>query len=663
MDTQRQFLQAYEYLCHIGEAKEWIEDVIEMQIPPIVELEQALRDGVTLAEIVQKLKPEKRYRIFRNPRLQFRHSDNIAIFFDYLAEVELPDLFRFELVDLYEKKNIPKVIYCIHALSWLLFRKGIVGFRIGNLVGQLQFQDHELEAMQKGLDKSGVSMPNFSGMSAKFCEEPEPEPEPVESEEDRIGRELFESEASITDLQAQIRGALHRLKLGDSMQELWDSEQWLVDLQSRIRGTWAREVSEYRLEMQRFATRLQSRARGFLVRAYLNSEEVYWQDRQPQIMIVQRLVRARKARKNVQYLKSKLQRNNHGVRSFQAAIRGALERWRVGDQYHETRQSERHVEMLQAAIRGALARRQVDDQFAGSKEAEAQVEVLQAAVRGMLQRRVQQADRTSLRQQETFITTIQAAARAALIRKEITEVQEQLTHSEPRWCRLQALMRAQAVRKVLHAQRSHLEAASGMTIALQSHSRGHLERRRLSALKTALADRTEQVLKLQSSSRGHLLRRKHHADLEALESRTASIVALQSAIRASTFRDQTYHVLCSLNEHEERVVELQSLARAVLLRCEIGGLLSQLEDTEDSIVDLQAFARGFVIRSQFAAKQKHYKENMQKVVKLQSFVRGRQQGEAYKSLTSGTNPPVGTIKNFVHLLNDSDFDFDEEIGK
>jgi Ras GTPase-activating-like protein IQGAP2/3 len=28
---------------------------------------------------------------------------------------------------------------------------------------------------------------------------------------------------------------------------------------------------------------------------------------------------------------------------------------------------------------------------------------------------------------------------------------------------------------------------------------------------------------------------------------------------------------------------------------------------------------------------------------------------------SGKNPPVGTVKNFVHLLNDSDFDFDEEI--
>ena len=66
MDKQRQFLQAYEYLCHIGEAKEWIEDIIHKPIPPIVQLEEALRDGVTLAEVVQALRPELHLRIFRN---------------------------------------------------------------------------------------------------------------------------------------------------------------------------------------------------------------------------------------------------------------------------------------------------------------------------------------------------------------------------------------------------------------------------------------------------------------------------------------------------------------------------------------------------------------------------------------------------------------------
>jgi hypothetical protein len=47
-------------------------------------------------------------------------------------------LFIFELTDLYDKKNIPKVIYCIHALSHLLAKKGL-GPHIKNLLGKLTF--------------------------------------------------------------------------------------------------------------------------------------------------------------------------------------------------------------------------------------------------------------------------------------------------------------------------------------------------------------------------------------------------------------------------------------------------------------------------------------------------------------------------------------------
>jgi len=325
MDQQRQFLQAYEYLCHIGEAKEWIEDIIQKPIPPIVELEEALRDGVTLAEVVEALNPDRYHRIFRHPKLQFRHSDNIAIFFRYLEEVELPDLFWFELVDLYDKKNIPKVIYCIHALSWLLFRKGIVSFRIGNLVGQLQFEDHEVEAVQKGLDRAGISLPNFSGMGASFGAEPE------ETEEERIDRELGEHEGTIADFQSQIRGAMLRLRLGNTMQDLWDAENWLVVLQSIIRGDFARQIFHYRLDMRRFAINLQSSARGYLARSRLQENECYWQEREPMVLLLQSLLRGRRARAETQSIKVQAQKHEHGIKQFQAAIRGAMKRQEICD--------------------------------------------------------------------------------------------------------------------------------------------------------------------------------------------------------------------------------------------------------------------------------------------------------------------------------------------
>ncbi|KAF4631230.1 hypothetical protein G7Y89_g6906 [Cudoniella acicularis] len=486
MDKQRQFLQAYEYLCHIGEAKEWIEDILQRQIPPIVQLEEALRDGVTLAEIVDSLYPERRLRIFRSPKLQFRHSDNIAIFFRFLAEVELPDLFRFELIDLYEKKNIPKVIYCIHALSWLLFRKGIVDFRIGNLVGQLEFEHHELEAMQKGLDKAGVSMPSFGNMGADFGVEPtpEPEPEPVESEEDRIDRELGENELAIVDLQAQMRGAAARMRLTEVMHGLWDSEEMLIDLQSRIRGDFSRQIAEYRLNMRKFAVNLQSGARGFLVRQRQSNQESFWKSREGDILKLQNLVRAKKARDEVRMMKSQLRHEEVGVRELQANIRGFLSRKALAAQKQETKTLAGPVKDLQAAIRGMLLRNLIAD------------------------------DHEDLYRQESSISAIQAFGRAMLTRSQISRQREALEASTPIWRALQAMSRGQAVRVGIQATKDEFKSHSLEVTTLQAFIRAGAVRQEVADTLSGLQQHEQSVLDIQNLVRGMLLRRRVAADYE-----------------------------------------------------------------------------------------------------------------------------------------------------
>ncbi|RCI02950.1 hypothetical protein CU098_004255, partial [Rhizopus stolonifer] len=160
MDKQRTNLLAYEYLCHIGEAKEWIEDCLQDEIDPITKLEETMRNGIVLARLANWFAPGTAPKIFQDSKLQFRHSDNINYFFDALEMIKLPQIFWFELTDLYEKKNIPKVIYCIHALSHLLARRNMAP-NIKNLLGQLQFTNEELMATQRHLDMSGVPMPNF----------------------------------------------------------------------------------------------------------------------------------------------------------------------------------------------------------------------------------------------------------------------------------------------------------------------------------------------------------------------------------------------------------------------------------------------------------------------------------------------------------------------
>lgn len=633
MDKQRQFLQAYEYLCHIGEAKEWIEDVLQRQIPPIIQLEEALRDGVTLAEIVESLYPERRIRIFRSPKLQFRHSDNIATFFRLLAEVELPDLFRFELIDLYEKKNIPKVIYCIHALSWLLFRKGILDFRIGNLVGQLQFEHHELEATQKGLDKAGISMPSFGNMGADFGvePEPEPEPEPVESEEDRIDRELGENEMTIVDLQAQIRAGAVRMRLGETMQQLWDSEEMVVELQSLIRGDFARQISEYRLNMRKFAINLQSGARGFLVRQRQLSKESFWKTHEGDILKLQNLIRAKKARSEVQNTRSELRQSSNDVQELQANIRGFLSRRRLATQKQETKTVAGPVKDLQAAIRGMMLRKAVAD------------------------------DHEVLWNEESSISAIQAFSRAMLARTKLAKQQKALEASTPIWRALQAVGRGNILRAQVKLTKQELHSYSPQFAQIQALVRAAACRKEFSSTLSALESEQPSILELQSRIRSMILRQKVADDHEILFSQTQQITQLQAIVRAGLQRQQVGNVLDELATHTAAIIQLQALSRAVLVRNDIGTLLSELEDEEESIVELQAAAKAMIVRAKFAEKQRFFKQNMEKVVKIQSFIRGRLQGEAYKSLTTGKNPPVNTVKNFVHLLNDSDFDFNEEI--
>lgn len=54
-DTQRHLLRAYEYLCHVGEAQQWIEGCLGEELGfGVVEMEECLRNGVVLAKLARQ---------------------------------------------------------------------------------------------------------------------------------------------------------------------------------------------------------------------------------------------------------------------------------------------------------------------------------------------------------------------------------------------------------------------------------------------------------------------------------------------------------------------------------------------------------------------------------------------------------------------------------
>lgn len=66
------------------------------EIHPILELEESLRDGVVLAKLARVFFPELVPKIFEATKLQFRHSDNINRFFQFIQKINLPDVHPFQ---------------------------------------------------------------------------------------------------------------------------------------------------------------------------------------------------------------------------------------------------------------------------------------------------------------------------------------------------------------------------------------------------------------------------------------------------------------------------------------------------------------------------------------------------------------------------------------
>jgi Ras GTPase-activating-like protein IQGAP2/3 len=62
-DTQRHLIHAYEYLCHVGEAQQWIEGCLGEELGfGVVEMEDGLRNGIVLAKLVRAFQGEDAVR-------------------------------------------------------------------------------------------------------------------------------------------------------------------------------------------------------------------------------------------------------------------------------------------------------------------------------------------------------------------------------------------------------------------------------------------------------------------------------------------------------------------------------------------------------------------------------------------------------------------------
>ncbi|XP_069481247.1 ras GTPase-activating-like protein IQGAP1 isoform X2 [Ambystoma mexicanum] len=139
------------------------------------------------------------------------------------------------------------------------------------------------------------------------------------------------------------------------------------------------------------------------------------------------------------------------------------------------------------------------------------------------------------------------------------------------------------------------------------------------------------ITKLQARCRGCLMRRKFRSRMDFLKKQGPAITCIQSHFRGHKQRKAYQDRLQYLNDHSDDVVKIQSMVRM------------------------------HQARKRYKDRLKYFKDHMNDVVKIQAFIRANKARDDYKTLINAENPPMAVVRKFVHLLDQSDQDFQEEL--
>ncbi|KAK0425895.1 hypothetical protein QR680_009444 [Steinernema hermaphroditum] len=163
MDEKRETRRARDYLCRLHEVCSWLAQCLpdDCEVPPVLELEQNLSNGVLLARLAHGFAPDEvpLHKIFDFDQKKYHstgklysHTDNIMHWRRALLSVHFPEIAIPETVDIYEGRNL-QTIFCLYALAIHLFRLRKTP-SIRNQTGNVDFSPAEVDAIKERLRNS-----------------------------------------------------------------------------------------------------------------------------------------------------------------------------------------------------------------------------------------------------------------------------------------------------------------------------------------------------------------------------------------------------------------------------------------------------------------------------------------------------------------------------
>lgn len=668
----------YEFLCRITEAKNWMEEIIGEQLPSEIDLVagNAMRDGVILAKLTQKMSPGLVKKIVPpGNSLQYTHTQNINSFFALVENVGVPDNFRFELTDLYDKKDIAKVFETIHALANIINKKwpGRIS-EIQNLSGLISPSPENIKICQRKLPaihdfrsfkseyspSASPSKPNSQGLIDDFTSEtviPDKQATTIEKNE-KVGPNLVSPpEIPQTPTKEDVPNLSFPHVLNTSLIDI----RRLPDRSSPSRTpidlsltqipqldfnhiySPSKSFSYYSPTISRHLSYKTDEFNFYSRRRFEQDDDSDHYDTFRYTKISYSPMRKRRMAE-VDFLDA--------VTEIQAICRGVNCRF---DLLMKERKLALIVDLLplfQARLRGNLMKKSISAKLK-SLESEAlypQISKFQSLVKGVRVRRRLFNIKIGLLKVELSLFNVQNLCRGIATNRKYKQVLTNYNITNPLFQTLQAYAKGKLLRMIINSKCNTIASYSNEIIMIQAFARGFILRKNRQSKLNLINKECASLVNLQSVLRAKIFRKKKaELDLE-LEHFEPNRRAFLAILRGTYGRLGINSLVTAVRDSKDPVVSFQALTKGVLTRYALELIADYVESSE--IAEFQCLCKGFLQRRKLEVMQAYYERNASDIIKIQSHFRSAQMRWAYLEFMSSGNPSLWSVRRFVHLVNE-----------
>ncbi|XP_014450209.2 ras GTPase-activating-like protein IQGAP2 isoform X3 [Alligator mississippiensis] len=708
MDERRRQNIAYEYLCHLEEAKRWMEVCLREELPPTTELEEGLRNGVYLAKLAKFFAPnlvseKKIYDVeqtrYQKSGLHFRHTDNTVQWLRAMESIGLPKIFYPETTDVYDRKNIPRMIYCVHALSLYLFKLGIAP-QIQDLLGKVDFTEEEISNMRKELEKYGIQMPSFSKIGGI------------------LASELSVDEAALHAAVIAINEAIEKGVADQTIITLRNPNAMLLNVDEELAQQYQTELLEAKKrkeENARLKNGTISEEERDVYEELLTQAEI--QGNINKINIHMALVQVNEAidRQDEMALMAGL---NHPALSL-------LEVLLQNSSWYLAQLCDSKEQRMQIAGVPIMLDKSEIQKDVSVANVEAEAHKLRIVAIGHINEAIDQGD-----PEKTVETLLLPTAKLQDVKPtNARHYQDVFYHAKAQKCKEthdeSAVLWLDEIQKGIDDANRNIEEAENLTLGTSMINKC-LEKGDSEPLLAILQSPKYGLRVVPECAEAYyqkLLEAKnlktkkdinespwikqvmndiydYYYNVETGEGTcvpSEGVVPKTSWLTSDEIQKIVGQVTADYNReqlwlaNENLIVQLQAQARGFLIRKSYKERKTYLQNQEPSVIKIQAFWKGHkqrksytnrlqVLKGDIAAiikiqswlkmclarkayrkRLQYFKDHNEEIVKIQAFLRANKAREDYRTLIGAENPPLNVLRKFAYLLDQSDLDFQEEL--